>query len=152
MQGNKVTPIIAMINHDLPPHTSIEFERIFPGNSDEVDWIFTIPIQDLIRGERSERLERWSTSYDENNSSSHDDDDDDDGKNGKKKRSGGGEVVIGPAYSVPECNKKRDGDKIWGLTAIVLRPLLRKVFGPVFCSKKEDDGGGGRGGGRAGGG
>ncbi len=113
MQGKKVTPIIGMCNYDLPHHSTEEFETIFPGNPDEVDWIFTIPIRDLMEGETSEPLERWSTSY------SHD--------KGKKKN-----VALGPAFHIPECSNKREGDKIWGLTAIVLRPLLRKVFGPVF--------------------
>jgi hypothetical protein len=115
MQGKKVTPIIGMCNYDLPPHSTIEFEGIFPGNPDEVDWIFTIPIRELMEGETSEPLERWSTSY---------------SKSGKKRN-----VVMGPAFHIPECSKKREGDKIWGLTAIVLRPLLRKVFGPVFCGE-----------------
>ena len=131
IQGKKVTPIIAMINYDLPSDSSVEFERIFLGNQDEVDWIFTVPIRELIEGETSEPLERWkSASY------SHDD-----GKGNKKneKKRGGGEVR-GPAFHVPESNKKREGDKIWGLTAIVLRPLLRKVFEPVFCGV--DAGGG----------
>jgi 8-oxo-dGTP pyrophosphatase MutT (NUDIX family) len=133
MQGRKVTPIIAMINYDLPPHSSVEFTRIFPGNPDEVDWIFTIPIRDLMEGETSEPLERWSTSYSNNNSH------DEGSKNGKqmKKRRGRGGEVMGPAYRIPECKKKREGDKIWGLTAIVLRPLLRKVFGPVFCGEED---------------
>lgn len=118
MQGKKVTPIIGMCNYDLPQHSTAEFERIFPGNPDEVDWIFTIPIRELMEGETSEPLERWSTSY-----SHHD-------NNGKKRN-----VVMGPAFHIPECSKKSEGDKIWGLTAIVLRPLLRKVFGPVFCGE-----------------
>lgn len=116
MQGKKVTPIIGMCNYDLPHHSTDEFEAIFPGNPDEVDWIFTIPIRELMEGETSEPLERWSTSY------SHD----------KEKKNAKKNVVLGPAFHIPECNKKREGDKIWGLTAIVLRPLLRKVFGPVF--------------------
>jgi nudix motif 8 len=118
MQGKKVTPIIGMFNYDLPTHFALEFERMFPGNPDEVDWIFTIPIQELMNGETSEPLERWNTSYSSNDK-------------GKKKRN----VVLGPAFHIPECDKKREGDKIWGLTAIVLRPLLRNVFGPVFCGE-----------------
>lgn len=124
MQGKKVTPIIGMCNYNLPHHSTNEFESIFPGNPDEVDWIFTIPIRELMEGETSEPLERWSTSYNSN----------DKGKKMMKKN-----VVLGPAFHIPECSKKRDGDKIWGLTAIVLRPLLKKVFGPVFCG----DGSGG---------
>eukprot|EP00986_Skeletonema_menzelii_P013236 scaffold7570_cov147-Skeletonema_menzelii.AAC.8 len=116
MQGKKVTPIIGMFNYDLPPHSTSEFERIFPGNPDELDWIFTIPIQELMDGETSEPLERWNTSYSDDK--------------GKKRN-----AVLGPAFHIPECSKKREGDKIWGLTAIVLRPLLRKVFGPVLCGE-----------------
>ena len=115
-----MTPIIGMFNYDLPLHSTLEFERMFPGNPDEVDWIFTIPIQELLEGETSEPLERWNTSYSNDK--------------GKKKRN----VVLGPAFHIPECDKKREGDKIWGLTAIVLRPLLRKVFGPVLCGVGAD--------------
>ena len=50
-----------------------------------------------MEGETSEPLERWSTSY-----SHHD-------NNGKKRN-----VVMGPAFHIPECSKKSEGDKIWG--------------------------------------
>lgn len=130
MIGSKVTPILAMINYDLPHYTSPEFKRLFPGNVDEVDWIFTMSIGELIDGERSEPLERWNTSY------SHDDDNDAiDGQDKRLeiKKKQGKAAVLGPVFPIPEGDEnKRDGDKIWGLTAIVLRPLLRKVFGPVF--------------------
>ena len=63
MTGSKVTPIIGTINYDLPHSTTLEFNTLFPGNPEEVDWIFTVP--DLILGERSEPLQRWSANYTE---------------------------------------------------------------------------------------
>ncbi|KAL7472833.1 hypothetical protein ACHAXS_013217 [Conticribra weissflogii] len=95
MSGHKVTPIVASINYDLPPPTSPTFHALFPGNPDEVDWIFTVPIVELMRGETSEPLRRWSR--------------------GDTARYGG-----------------KEGDKVWGLTASVLRPILYKVLIPVF--------------------
>lgn len=144
MTGSKVTPIIATLNYDLPHHTTIEFNNIFPGNSDEVDWIFTVTIEELLEGEGSEVLERWSrTEY------GHTDNVDDKKKMKQQQQHDGGDVekkrrskkneVMGPVFHIPECEKKRDGDKIWGLTAIVLRPLLRKVFKPVFFGNNTDD-------------
>lgn len=144
MTGSKVTPIIATLNYDLPHHTTIEFNNIFPGNSDEVDWIFTATIEELLQGEGSEVLERWSgTEY------GHTDNVDDKKKMKQQQQHDGGDVekkrrskkneVMGPVFHIPECEKKRDGDKIWGLTAIVLRPLLRKVFKPVFFGNNTDD-------------
>ena len=114
LTGSYVQPIIASINYNLPQHNSIEFKTLFPGNIDEVDWIFTIPIKDLIQNETSEPLQRWSTSYSKDNKKSKQD-------------------VMGPVFHIPnEYVEKKDGDKIWGFTAIVLRPLLKKVFRPAF--------------------
>jgi 8-oxo-dGTP pyrophosphatase MutT (NUDIX family) len=145
MTGSKVTPIIATLNYDLPHHTTIEFNTIFPGNSDEVDWIFTVTIDELLEGEGSEVLERWSgteyghTVVDDKKTKQQEYDggggDDDVEKKRRRKKN----EVMGPVFHIPECEKKRDGDKIWGLTAIVLRPLLRKVFKPVFFGNNNDD-------------
>ena len=145
MTGSKVTPIIATLNYDLPHHTTIEFNTMFPGNSDEVDWIFTVTIEELLKGEGSEVLERWSGSeyghkkdvddVKKTKQEEYDDGDDDDIEKKRRRR----KEVMGPVFHIPECEKKRDGDKIWGLTAIVLRPLLRKVFKPVFFGNNTDD-------------
>jgi len=114
LTGSYVQPIIASLNYDLPHHTSIEFKTLFPGNIDEVDWVFTIPIKTLIQNETAEPLQRWSTSYSKDN---------------KKSK----QEVLGPVFHIPnEYNLKKEGDKIWGFTAIVLRPLLKKVFRPAF--------------------
>ena len=123
MTGSKVTPIIGTINYDLPHDTSNNFTTMFPGNPDEVDWIFTVPIQDLIDSETSEPLERWSTNFGDHTANSK----------SKKKI-----VASGPVFPVPEGPNKKEGDKIWGLTAIILRPLLKHVFGPVFGSRRDD--------------
>ena len=114
MNGAKVTPVIGTINFDLPKSTSKQFTSLFPGNPDEVDWIFTVPISDLIAGETSEPLQRFEAV-----------------SGGKTKQC----EHWGPVFPVvPDSTNKRDGDKIWGLTAIVLRPLLRRVFQPVFTN------------------
>ena len=122
MIGKKVTPIIGTINYDLPHYTNPAFTKLFPGNPEEVDWIFTIPIRDLIQTETSEPLQRWGTSYS---------DKDEEGISAKWSN----RKNWGPVFPIPEGYKKKEGDKIWGLTAIVLRPLLKRVFGPVFLGE-----------------
>ena len=113
MTGHKVTPIVGAINYDMPCHTSPQFAKLFPGNPEELDWIFTVPIRDLIETETAEPLERWKTNYSEDGGRRH-------------------APPMGPVFPVPEGHRKEEGDKIWGLTAIVLRLLLRRVLGPVF--------------------
>eukprot|EP00956_Cyclotella_meneghiniana_P000898 scaffold1038_cov81-Cyclotella_meneghiniana.AAC.6 len=114
MTGNPVTPIIGQINYDLPHFSSIEFKQLFPGNSEEVDWIFTVPIQQLLDEETSEPLRKW-------------------GDHDMAKVKGKYEYW-GPVFPVPDAIEKRDGDRIWGLTASVLRPLLHGVFKKVFTA------------------
>jgi nudix motif 8 len=115
LHGTKVTPIVGAINYELPPCTSSEFSELFPGNPEEVDYIFTVPLSHLILNERSEPLQRWSTNLADD----------------KRPKSSKPEA-LGPVFHIPDSDKKRDGDKIWGFTAIVLRSLIRKVFRPVF--------------------
>ncbi|KAL9187324.1 hypothetical protein ACHAXT_001427 [Thalassiosira profunda] len=113
MTGHKVTPIVGAINYDLPCYASPQFAKLFPGNPEELDWIFTVPIRDLIETETAEPLERWKTNYSESGERRH-------------------APPMGPVFTVPAGHRKEEGDKIWGLTAIVLRPLLKRVLGPVF--------------------
>jgi len=84
----------------------------------------------LITHETSEPLRRWSVDYSNGN-----------GATNTSKRSTKSENKregLGPVFPVPECDAKREGDKIWGLTAFVLRPLLRNVFGPVLFGFGEE--------------
>jgi nudix motif 8 len=115
MNGNKVTPIIGQFNYDLPHFSSKEFKSMFPGNTDELDWIFTVSIKQLVEQETAEPLKKW-------------------GDQDMAKTKGRHEVW-GPVFPVPEVEEKREGDKIWGLTASVLRPLLHRVLKPVFCEE-----------------
>ncbi|KAL3767264.1 hypothetical protein ACHAWO_003948 [Cyclotella atomus] len=116
MTGNRVTPIIGQINYDLPHFSSDEFKQLFPGNVDELDWIFTVPIAQLLKEETSEPLTKWGD---------HD-----------MAKTQGKYEYWGPVFPVPSVKERRDGDRIWGLTASVLRPLLHRVFKQVFV----DDG------------
>lgn len=118
MTGSRVTPVIGAINRDLPDWDSPQFKAMFPGNPEEVDWIFTVPVRDLMAGETSAPLRRWSAA----------DDSDENAGGGTT----GAREHRGPVFPVPDGDEKREGDRIWGLTAIVLRPLLRRVFGPAF--------------------
>jgi nudix motif 8 len=116
MTGNRVTPIIGQINYDLPHFSSDEFKQLFPGNLDELDWIFTVPIAQLLKEETSEPLKKWG---DHDMAKTH-----------------GKYEYWGPVFPVPNVKERRDGDRIWGFTASVLRPLLHRVFKQVFV----DDG------------
>jgi len=117
MRGSKVTPIIGAINYDLPLCTSEQFPTLFPCNPEEVDWIFTVPLRELMDKETSEPLRREEK----------------DGERVSEKKKDDRQAPWGPVFPVPENDgRKREGDKIWGLTGIVLRPLLKTVFGPVF--------------------
>ncbi|KAL9187325.1 hypothetical protein ACHAXT_001428 [Thalassiosira profunda] len=118
-QSKPLTPIVGAINYDLPCYTSPQFAKLFPGNPEELDWIFTVPIRDLIETETAEPLERWKTNYSDSGERRH-------------------APPMGPVFPVPEGHRKEEGDKIWGLTAIVLRPLLRRVLGPVFEEEEEN--------------
>jgi 8-oxo-dGTP pyrophosphatase MutT (NUDIX family) len=115
LHGTKVVPVVGAINYDLPPCTSTEFSELFPGNLEEVDYIFTVPLSHLISNETSEPLQRWNTNLADDT---------------RPKRSK--PEALGPVFHIPDSDKKRDGDKIWGFTAIVLRSLIRKVLHPVF--------------------
>jgi len=107
--GSMVTPVIASINYDL--HAEF-IDAIFPGNESEVDWIFSVAISDLAKNETTMPLRRFGKC---------------DGSEVK-----GDHTILGPAYPVPKSDKKREGDVIWGLTAVVIRSLLRKVFKPAL--------------------
>lgn len=119
MTGNRVTPIIGQFNYDLPHFATEDFKCLFPGNPDELDWIFTVTIADMISNETSEPIKKWG---------------DQDLASTKGKYE-----YWGPMFPVPNDDRKNDGDRIWGLTASVLRPLLRKIFEPVFLQELEND-------------
>lgn len=121
MTGNRVTPIVGQFNYDLPHFATQDFKSLFPGNPEELDWIFTVPISDLLSNETSEPLKKWG---------------DQDLASIKGKYE-----YWGPVFPVPKDHRRKDGDRIWGLTASVLRPLLRKVFAQVFWRELENGSG-----------
>ena len=90
--GNMVTPIIGALTYDLPSNDAVH--DMFPGNKGEVDEVFAMSIDELLKVETSQELRRLGT--------------------------------MGPVFPAGE----RRG-KIWGLTAIILRPLLHKVLVPA---------------------
>ena len=92
--GSMVTPVIASINYDL--HDAEIIDAIFPGNESEVDWIFSVAISDLANNETNMPLRRFGKFDSSEVKGEH--------------------TVLGPAFPVPESDKKREGDVIWGLT------------------------------------
>ncbi|GFH43833.1 hypothetical protein CTEN210_00306 [Chaetoceros tenuissimus] len=91
-----VTPIVGMFQHEF---TKEQIQKFFPGNESEVEHVFTVPIDELIRMEERESLNR---------------------------------LGMTAAY----YNTKHG--KIWGLTAVVLEPILKYVLKPVFLDTVED--------------
>lgn len=90
MKLTPVTPIVGMFQHEF---TKDQIQTLFPGNESEVEHVFTVPIEDLIRIEKRESLNRLGMSA---------------------------------AYYHTKHGK------IWGLTAVVLEPILKYVLKPVF--------------------
>jgi 8-oxo-dGTP pyrophosphatase MutT (NUDIX family) len=93
MNGTPVTPIIGVLPYDISSET-------FPGSPDEVDNVFCVPLEDLVRMETTELSNRFQS-----------------------------DIPVFPAG---------DNQKIWGLTAVVTRPLLHKLFKPIFLQNNRD--------------
>jgi len=90
MRNVPVTPVVAMFKEQF---TVKQIEYLFPGNESEVSNVFTVPIDELLRIEGEESLERLSMSA--------------------------------PFYETKH-------GRIWGLTAVVLQPILKYILKPVF--------------------
>jgi len=90
LNGTKVTPIIAVINHDL----SNDLSQYFCPNGKEVAQVFTRSILDLAQSETSEKLGKY-------------------------------ENMVAPVFPGKEGN-------IWGLTAFILRPILKHILTPTL--------------------
>ena len=103
--GTPVTPIIAVMMQELqqeqPPTTS-SIQDVFPGDKSEVEHVFGVSLEQLLREEESHELPDHRLL-------------------GKKRQ--------GPRFPSPYGH-------IWGLTAFMLRPLLHKLYRPVFHLKK----------------
>ena len=124
--GTPVTPIIAIMMQDLRLHmpksvagdsniaTSLHNKQqsiiadVFPGDKSEVDVVFGVPLEQLLREETSHELPDHRLL-------------------GKERR--------GPRFPTP-THIGDDDTYIWGLTAFMLRPLLHKLYRPVFGLKK----------------
>ena len=124
--GTPVTPIIAVMMQDLwlhlpksakgdsrsiasPSNSSQSFiADVFPGDKSEVDAVFGMPLEQLLREETSHELPDHRLL-------------------GKERR--------GPRYPTP-THIGDDDTYVWGLTAFMLRPLLHKLYRPVFGLKK----------------
>lgn len=129
--GTPVTPVIAIMMQDLRLHlpescrvgdntdisrydTTIKASHafnqqsivpdVFPGDKSEVDAVFGMPLEQLFREETSHELPDHRLL-------------------GKERR--------GPRFPTPP-HIGNDDTYIWGLTAFMLRPLLHKLYRPVF--------------------
>lgn len=99
VSGVMVTPFLGIFSKQFPTEESVT--SVFPGNRDEVETVFTIPIHELLENETSEPLKRWNGHH-------------------------------GPVFPVHIHSDKLEKEKIWGLTAIILRPVLHTILKPIF--------------------
>jgi 8-oxo-dGTP pyrophosphatase MutT (NUDIX family) len=99
IRGVPVTPVVAaLLDDELPDPVS----TVFPGDSSEVDAIFSVSLEELLEKETSKPLPKSRFGF----------------------------VDMGaPNYP------SKYGD-IWGLTAYIIRPLLHRLFKPVFFDKQ----------------
>jgi nudix motif 8 len=97
LKGTPVTSIIACL-----PHLDLQrpLSDTFPGDPSEVDVVFGVSVQDLLRKETSEQL--------------------------PDNRFG---MQMAPVFPTDEHGK------IWGLTALILRPLLHRWLQPVLLGR-----------------
>mmetsp|Transcript_23120 Transcript_23120/g.35675 ORF Transcript_23120/g.35675 Transcript_23120/m.35675 type:complete len:130 (-) Transcript_23120:2096-2485(-) len=87
LTGTRVTPIIAALTDEID-----DLSQVFDPHDDEVDFVFSRSVDELLKSEQVETLMRMDKA---------------------------------PTYPGPE-------GKIWGLTAIILSPILHQVVKPAF--------------------
>jgi NUDIX domain len=131
LRGTPVTPVIAVWWPNLLENQSYPIHQLFPGNPDEVSLVFTVPVRTLLETEGSLQLPKNRFGY-----------------------------TSSPCYPLPssvlqEISKKKkthihgtdsrdekDDNSppvIWGLTAYILRPLLRKWLAPALGFKSANN-------------
>jgi len=114
LRGMPVTPVIGTLTYDLSCDDPKNLHHIFPGNKDEVERVFAMSVEELIQVETAEPLPRL------------------------------GKGALGPVFPVTETKNDDEEEedvvigKIWGLTAIILRPVLKNILRPVFLDGKID--------------
>lgn len=89
LHGSPVTAVIGVLPFEIT-HDS------FPGNPHEVEDVFTVTLQDLLKIETSEHSERFKSNI--------------------------------PVFTT------ESGKRIWGLTAVVTRPILHKLLKPCLLT------------------
>lgn len=97
--GTPVTPMIAVMTQEIRQ----PLQEMFPGDKGEVDVVFGMPIQELLKTEGSHELPDHRLL---------------------------GKERMGPRFPSPH-------GYIWGLTAFMLRPLLHKLYRPIFNLKNK---------------
>ena len=100
MKNSPVTPVVAYFKEEFTPTL---IQKLLPGNVSEVSKVFTVSIDELVKIESEQPLERL----------------------------GAGAKINGPIYET-------EHGKIWGLTAMILKPILDQVLKPVFLEQAEE--------------
>ena len=96
MRNIPVTPVVAMFKEKF---TAKQIQDLFPGNESEVSNVFTVTMDELLKIEGEESLERLG--------------------------------MNAPFYET-------EHGRIWGLTAVVLQPILKYILKPVFLEEMEE--------------
>jgi 8-oxo-dGTP pyrophosphatase MutT (NUDIX family) len=90
IKGTPVTPVLVVLPHEISSDT-------FPGSPDEVDEVFCVSLEQLLKIETTEPSKRFKAN-----------------------------VPVFPASA---------DQKIWGLTAVVTRPILHTLLKPVLLHR-----------------
>jgi 8-oxo-dGTP pyrophosphatase MutT (NUDIX family) len=107
LRGTPVTPVLGIYN--ISRHNNNEpIAQIWPGNPSEVELVFTVPVTTLIEKQRPTSTVD-NTLFDRTSSSNH--------------------KLSFPQY--PTSN-----GTIWGLTAYILQPIIKKMLIPLAENKQ----------------
>lgn len=104
LYGKPVIPVLCLYWKEFQQHSDVMFE--FPGNPDEVDNVFTVPIRDLYYNESTYPIPQSDKKI----------------NNKSNQRFGLTHTPMYPSSFGP----------IWGLTAFILQPFLHELFVPIF--------------------
>jgi 8-oxo-dGTP pyrophosphatase MutT (NUDIX family) len=97
-----VTPVVALYHDRVVGQVS----NIWPGSTSEVDLVFTVSIEELLKVETKETLANNRFGFEDSKA---------------------------PVFRIKYQGEEI---KIWGLTAYILKPLLHKLFKPVLFPNK----------------
>jgi hypothetical protein len=116
LRGTPVTPVLAMYaatKDDPSPVLTTEYlGQLWPGNRDEVDVVFTVPVETLMKQHTGVEMTTTDRRFQEPSELV---------QTSKKNT-----TKVPPQYST-------SFGRVWGLTAYILQPIVEKLLIPMFC-------------------